>query len=276
MPGSERDLLSQPEGFDAEVYRKHFAPYPWTHIRGFRELFELLFLQPNIGSDLEAIEFMKGLWPQIVRRVPAEWRAFDFRNAHWSVCNSRQIEWVYMGKPARLDRSCHAAIALQIAFEFADNDVVRGLNVLDYLELVPATFALDNISAVAKTWLKGAVRPEHVEYDRTLFEGLIKSLCPEDGQDEQRGRVQKAKTFLSNVADGHALTFENADLIKRHLPSGWGSPRIVPLQSRKDGKRRDSGVKLRCCDFESEFVKLDQARFEQLRQRAAEARRQAG
>jgi hypothetical protein len=280
VPGYERDLLSQPMGFDLEVYRKHFAPYPWTHVRGFRELFPLLLLQPLFDCDETSIEYLKGLWPQVMQRIPRDWSEFKFKNAHWSVCHGKQIARICAGQPARLDRGCHATIALQIAFERALNKVVREISVFEYLELVPAVFALGNLSDVAKAWLKGTVRPDHLEYDTGLFENLMKDLCPEGYNDAQLDRRRKLRTFLSNVADGHALTFENAQLIKSHFPPGWGSPQIISLQSRKDGKRREnalkSEVKLRCCDFESEFIRVGPKRLEELRERSEAARTHVG
>ena len=280
VPGHERSLLAQHDGFDAEIYRKQFAPYPWTHIRGFRDLFELLLLEPCYGCDDDVTEFLKGLRPQIFQRIPPQWKSFDFNNSHWTACHSAQIVRICAGHPATLDRACQAIVALQIAFEHAQNEIVRSIDIYQFIELAPAAFALKNVSDVGKAWLKGTVRSTHVEHDQQRYAKLVQDLCPEDENDQQRGRQEKARRFLSNAADGHAITFQNAQLLKSYVSGAWGTPVVVALQSRKEGGRRpatrEGEARLRCNDFESEFLKLDRGKAIELQKLAERARVQAG
>lgn len=262
-PDSERDLVARPDGFDIEIYRKQFAPFPWTYVRGFDRLAELLLLQRHFDASGAVPEFIKGFCPQVVPRMPRDWEGFKFLNAHWDKCHPLQIEKIYNGKPASLDHCCHAVVALQAAFEFAQNAVVRTVNVYDYIEFAPAAYVLRNVSDVAISWLKGAVRPEMAAQDQERFAALVKDLCPADGKDDVRDRPAKVRRFLCDVADGFALTLENAQLIKKYVSGPWGSPEIVALKARGDAGRRPAPVlknkkviRLRVCDDEGEFVNM--------------------
>jgi len=137
------------------------------------------------------------------------------------------------------------------------------VDIYRYVRLVPAIYAIRNLSPGAHDWLKGRAKRGE---DFDSYDALLKMLCPapEDAPGDQIGR---AKAFLEDVADGYPLTCENATLIHGRLKPEWRGAKVQLLNARTDGfssGRRQSKVKLRCCSQEAEFIKLDPALLAQL------------
>ncbi len=253
-------------GFDAESYRRNFAPYLWTHIRGFRELLDVLLLQPHFTTPEMVAEYVRGARLLVLPRVPEEWTRTLTKNAHWSVCGGEQIARICAGAPARLDRSCQAIMALEIVFKLAQHPELRQISIYDYVRLAPAIYAQRNLSHYAIGWLKGTADSPA---DKERHQKLIAKLCQKDGQDEERDRSAKAAKFLAEGACGYAMTYQNAQLIKSSMKRSWGSPRIEMLANRVEGRPPTGKGKkllpLRCCNHEAEFVNLDESKFVKLR-----------
>ena len=210
-------------------------------------------------------EYLKGARALVLPRIPTEWHAALTRNAHWTICHASQIERICAGEPARLDRNCQAILALDIAFKLAQNSVLRTINVFDFVALVPATYAIRNLSDYAKAWLKGQ---KESELARKRLDELITALCPA-GRDAAELRPRAMK-FLSNVACGYPLTHQNAEIIVSHMLPDWGSPQIILLHDRVQGGRRKATKNkrekpgLRCCDCEGAFIRLDPKKLARL------------
>lgn len=158
-PAGERDVFSRPKGFDLEIYRRHFAPYHWTHVRGFRELVEVYQLEPYFDCTETVSLYLQGLRAVAAQRLPPGWSDFQFKSAQWSACHAAPIARICKGNPARLDQACHAVVALQTAYERAQNTELRKINIFDYIEIVPAAYALRNLSKLAEGFLRGVRIP---------------------------------------------------------------------------------------------------------------------
>jgi hypothetical protein len=259
-------LLEKHDGFDADSYRRNFAPYLWTHIRGFRELLDALLLERHFETAEMVTEYVRAARVLVLPKIPDDWKKTLTKNAHWNVCSGEQISRICEGAPARLDRSCQAIMALDIAFTLAQHPDLKQIRIYDYVRLAPAIYAVRNLSPAAKAWLKGGAESEA---DKDRFKKLVGRLCQKDGQDEERDRNTKAGKFLGEAACGYAMTFQNAAIIKSSIKSTWGTPHIELLANRVEGRPPFSKAKklppLRCCIWEAEFINLEADKFVKLR-----------
>ncbi len=252
------------DGFDALNYCQHFAPFHYTYIRGFRELTTFLLLEPHFDTPETVVEYLKGARALALCHIPPDWQRVRIKNAHWTICRPEQVGRIWAGEAARLDRVCQTVLALDIAFKLAQEAKLKSINVFDFVELIPAVYALQNLSPPAKAWLKGGGSAS----DHKRWEELVAALSPVDGEPINQ-RAAFARKFLSDVACGYPLTYENAEVIAAHFKGGWGTPKIVPLRNRMEGRpapKGDNRPKLRCCANEGYFVRLGKMKLDKLQQ----------
>lgn len=196
--------------------RPQFALYRYTYVRGFRELQHALLLEPHYKKPEVVTDYVRAARKLAVLSTPPEWRTAFVENFHWDACNEDSLVRICKGEPSRLDRSCHAMLALDITFKTAHIEALRNVDVYDYIRLAPAMYAIRDLSPEGKAFLS---RKTHHGQDLSQYEKLVATLLPQDGQNAIRGRPEKARAF-PDAAAGFALTRTNgrAVLSGQHRP----------------------------------------------------------
>jgi hypothetical protein len=241
------------EGFHSATYIREFAPYLWTYIAGYPLLVESFYLvEPGFSNVRAAKDYIKGLRTRAVGLISQGWRT-RFPSGDWSGCNAMQIEQACNGNPLRLDKACLALKSLELAFSKAEAPELRNLDFYKFVQLRPAIFTLRELDDKGRALLR---RNNLTPSEQVQYETLVRRLCPPDGRDEELDRPEKAKTFLSQAADGYGMTWINAKLIKKYLVEvNAGLVRVGILTDRTDQGRM---VKKKTCNpSENNFVSLD-------------------
>jgi hypothetical protein len=254
-PQGDFELCEQHDGFNSETYRLNFASYLFTHLRGFRELMNVLLLDPRFDSLDKVQAYVRAEVLSVKSLIPDDWRKALSKNGEWK-CHGGQIDRICSGAPARLDRNLQAVLALGIVFSESKNAILRDINIYEYVRLVPAVYALKNLHPSEKLWLTGKSKSEA---DRSAFEKLVTDLCPKN-DDAPGDPAARARRFLADASNGHAITWDNARLIRSAISVEWHGSQVLALNSRMEGGRRSKdtkGTKMRCCDGEAEFIRLD-------------------
>jgi hypothetical protein len=254
QPIDSLDLLDRRgDGFHASSYIHEFAPYLWTYVAGYPLLVETFFLVEDGFANIRSVrDYIKGLRAPAVGLILPSWKA-RFPEGDWSSCNAMQIEHACQGTPLRFDKACQAVKALELAFAKAAAPTLRNIDFYKIVQLRPAIFVLRDLDDKGKALLR---RNNLTSAEQALFDGLVDRLCPADGRDEEFNRRAKANAFLSQAADGYAMTYANAKLIKKYLAEvSAGRVRIGILQDRTDEGRMTK--KKMCNTSETLFVSLD-------------------
>ncbi len=132
---------------------------------------------------------------------------------------------------------------------------MQGINVFEYVKLVPATYAFD-IKEKEKAklmWLSGSGRskdPDWMDLVRDLF-GQSSGLTED--------QVGIARSFLADVSNGYPLTWATASLIKPRLAAKTSQFDLRYLVQRNEAKRRPKkrGMsQISACAQESAFIRL--------------------
>jgi hypothetical protein len=270
-PQGEQELIEHRKGFNFETYRQNFAAYRFTHIRGIRELMDVLLLD----KQYESLDLVQGYMRARRRssQVPTQWKNALGKKADWAECHGNQIDQICAGVAARLDRNLQAALALALLYKESTHPHLRQLDIFRYLRFAPAIYSIANMPDIAIDWLKGDGSQKH----KPEYEDLITALCPtpSDAEGVQR---ERAKTFLADAAAGYPMTYPNAELIRSRFQSDWTGAKITLLKTRMDMRklRPHQKMELRCCKCESEFVRLDAEALKSLRKIAENKGRSQG
>lgn len=257
------DLVEQHGDFNPESYRNNFAFYLFTYLRGFRELVDNLLLDERFHCVELAEGYVRAERVSIGELIEDQWRRMLPKKADWSHCHGNQIDRIFEGKPMRIDRGLQAMLALQVVFSKSDEQKLRDFNVFEFVRMVPAIYALKDLEPAAQAWLRGGAIDKT---GRASFNEFIAKLCPNHAE-AKGGQVTRAKIFLSDVAAGHALTFDNAAMILELVRRYDTSARITTLSSRMEGGRRsklEKRTQMRCCDNEAEFIRLSPAAIDRM------------
>jgi hypothetical protein len=251
------DILSildaQGEDFQVEVYLEHFAPYHWTYLAGYGALLDVLLLAEHGFRDIKAVvDYVKGQRGRAIGLVPDSWRG-RFPRGSWGDCNGSQIVKASSGQALRLDKLCQGIKSLEFAFAGAVNLSLRELDIYRFVRLQPAIYVLRDLDAKQKSLLQ-ATRLNGV--DEKIYKTLIDKVCAVRKKAATDDVIKQARSFLALAADGYAITWNNAQLIRRSLKeAGYGHVIVTAMQDRTDGGRK-VGQK-GCNTAESLFVSLD-------------------
>jgi hypothetical protein len=262
------DILSildaQGEDFQLEVYLERFAPYHWTYLAGYGALLDVLLLAEHGFRDIKAVvDYVKGQRGRAIGLVPDSWRE-RFPRGSWGDCNGSQIVKASGGQAMRLDKVCQGIKSLEFAFAGAVNPLLRELDIYRFIRLRPAIYVLRELDAKQKSLLQ-AIRLNVV--DEEIYKALIEKVCAVRKKAPTDEIVKQARSFLALAADGYAITWNNAQLIRRCLKeAGYGHVVVVAMQGRTDGGRK-VGQKS-CNTAESLFVSLDEEHMAILRKAA--------
>ena len=263
-PCGSFDLVEQHGDFNSESYRSNFAFYLFTYLRGFRELIDTLMLDERFHC-VELIEgYIRAERVSIDALIQPQWRNALPKKAYWANCHGNQIDRICEGKPMRIDRGLQAMLALHVVFSKSSEQKLRDINIFEFVRLVPAIYALKDLTNPGREWLRGNAADERA---RKRYDRLIARLCPDPASAKGK-QIARAKGFLGDVAAGHALTFENATMICREVRRISRNAEVVILSSRMEGGRRPrqgAQSQMRCCDNEAEFIRLSTPEVERIK-----------
>jgi hypothetical protein len=260
-PSSSIALLVEREGFDAEQYFRHFGPYHWTYLAGYRELLHLFALAEDFTPE-EAAEFVKGLHLRAVRDVPNSWKAPFNKASAWDACHPGHVGIACQGGPLRFDRACQALKALEFALRYSTR--LAATSVYDCVSLHPAMYVVRGLNDLAKGTLMKA-GPHQDELITRLY-----------GRKADEPMQAAAVKFLLEVMKGDAVTYRNAEVICSHLherePKFAKGVTVGTLLNRGDDERnrkRKEKMKKECNPAERPFIAPSDESLRRLAQQRA-------
>lgn len=197
------------------------------------------------------------------RLVPEAWKQAVGPNGDWRVCHGSQIDRICLGASARVDRNLQAILALGLLFERSGNAALRAIDICEFITLAPAIYTLRNLTDGARDWLRGKATGMK---DKARFKKLIHEFCLPDNTPQAQAR---ARLFLGDASDGCGMTWQNAKLIEAALclRPDWTGVQVKILANRMEGRRPyklPNEARMRCCQNEAEFVRLDQDKLRKL------------
>jgi hypothetical protein len=263
-PRGNYELVEQHAGFNAESFRRNFAPYLFTYLRGFREAATLLLLDTRFDDCLEKVHaYVRAERFSAPKVTPEKWKQALGPNANWETCHGNQIDRICLGAAARVDRNLQATLALSVLFGTSENAALRTIDVYEFITLAPAIYSLRNLTDAARNWLQGK---NNRAKEEERFEKFIRELCTSDNTSQRHAR---ARLFLEDASLGCGMTWQNAKRIETVLRSrlDWTGVEVRILTNRMEGRRpqkRGNEPRMGCCRHEAEFVLLDARKLKKL------------
>ena len=238
----------QGDDFQTKPYFEHFAPYFYTYIVGFGALVDTLVAAAELPNFKSVLRYVSGQSELAACRIPPAWKQ-SFTSKEWDGCTEAQITKAFQGEPLRLDKACLAIKSLELAFAGAAPTFANSNDIYASVCLRPAIYVLRGLEADEVAFLKAKrLNPEN----QILHCELAKRISAQSHEKPAATVLKRAKSFLSETADGYPISYPNARLIRDFFrQQDRNHISITAIEDRTDGGKL---VQKRCNGFESAFV----------------------
>jgi hypothetical protein len=250
IPTDILDLLDHQQGddFQSKYYLEHFAPYFYTYIVGYAALVDTMVVASELPNHKSVLRYVSGQSELAACRIPPAWKK-TFDSKEWDGCTEAQVTKAFEGEALRLDKACLTIKSLELAFAGALPAFLSQGEFYRSICLRPAVYVLrgleaDEIALLKAKRLKAESQKLHCD--------LAKRVCGQSHEKPVPALIRRAKSFLSETADGYPITYPNARLIRDFFrEQGCAHISITTIEDRTDDGKL---VYKRCNEFETVFV----------------------